>query len=299
MQVNLIREIHTKEKEPINVVKYNSTGNYLLCAGNDRIIRLLNSKSGAYIREYMAHSYEIMDLDIVADSTRFASCGGDRFVHVWDVSTGKVIRKFGSHLARVNTVRYNEDSSILASGSFDSKVRLWDCRSNSSGPVQVLNEAKDSVSTIDIIEDKIIAGSTDGNLRTYDIRNGKIFTDSFTHPITSIWTSKSGAFALVSVLHTSNHLLDLETGDILKSYSGKQNTNYRLRSCLDCMERFVISGSEDGKILLWDMEAGEQLSSIPTPNKSIVSDIVSHPSSDHFAATTTHGDVLVYQYDKT
>ncbi|WBW72785.1 WD repeat protein, MAPK organizer 1 (MORG1) family Wdr83-like [Schizosaccharomyces osmophilus] len=299
MQVNLIRQIPTNEKEPLNAIKYNSTGNYLLCAGNDRVVRLLNSKTGAYIREYMAHSFEVMDLDIVTDSTRFASCGGDRFVHVWDVSTGKVIRKFGSHLARVNTVRYNEDSSILASGSFDSKVRLWDCRSNSSIPVQVLNEAKDSVSTIDIKEDQIIAGSTDGNIRTYDVRNGKILTDSFTNPITSIWTSKTGAFALVSVLHNSNHLLDLETGGILKSYSGKKNTNYRLRSCLDYMEHYVISGSEDGKILIWDMESGEQLTSISTPNMSIVSDIVSHPSSDSFAATTTHGDVLVYQCLKT
>jgi mitogen-activated protein kinase organizer 1 len=40
-----------------------------------------------------------------------------------------------------------------------------------------LSEAKDSISSITVLGPEILAGSVDGRLRTYDIRQGKIATD--------------------------------------------------------------------------------------------------------------------------
>ena len=62
-------------------------------------------------------------------------------------------------------------------GSFDATVRLWDCKSQSTKPIQVLDESKDSVSSLHIAGHEIVTGSVDGRVRLYDLRMGQIYVD--------------------------------------------------------------------------------------------------------------------------
>lgn len=135
------------------------------------------------------------------DNTRLASCGGDRSVFLWDVGTAATVKRFSGHNARVNAVAFNEESSILASGasctlnrtpvnaqtlnfvwllgSFDASVRLWDLKSQQSKPIQVLEDAKDSITSLLVADSYILSGCVDGHVRTYDIRNGQLVSDFF------------------------------------------------------------------------------------------------------------------------
>lgn len=101
---------------PINVVVYNSTGQYVLTGSNDRTIDLWNPGTLSHIRSFTGHGYEVLDLSVNADSSLFASCGGDRAVYVWDVVAGRIVRRFHGHMQRVNAVAFNRDASVLASG---------------------------------------------------------------------------------------------------------------------------------------------------------------------------------------
>lgn len=59
----------------------------------------------------------------------------------------------------VNCVRYNADSSVLLSGSYDKTVRAWDIRArNAYMPIQVLDDFKDSVTSLVVSDHEIIAG---------------------------------------------------------------------------------------------------------------------------------------------
>jgi mitogen-activated protein kinase organizer 1 len=51
------------------------------------------------------------------------------------------------------------------------------CRSQNRIPIQVLEDAKDSVTSVQIKNYEIITGSVDGKLRTYDLRAGLLSTD--------------------------------------------------------------------------------------------------------------------------
>ena len=66
---------------------------------------------------------------------------------------------------------------MVVSGSYDATVRLWDCKSQSTKPIQVLEEARDSVSTLHVLGHEIVTGSVDGRLRIYDLRMGMMFAD--------------------------------------------------------------------------------------------------------------------------
>mgnify|MGYP001588586432 FL=1 len=54
-----------------------------------------------------------------------------------------------------------------------------ECRSQQRMPIQVLEEAKDSVTSLVVQGHLVITGSVDGFVRTYDIRQGELRTDFF------------------------------------------------------------------------------------------------------------------------
>lgn len=56
-------------------------------------------------------------------------------------------------------------------------VRLWDMRARQRLPLQILDDAKDSVVDIYISGDRIYTASVDGYLRTYDLRAGQLRQD--------------------------------------------------------------------------------------------------------------------------
>lgn len=124
---------------------------------------------------------------------------------MWDVVSAKTKCRLSGHTSKVFAVEFNVDSSVLASGAFahrpppadrtnktitgsyDATVRLWDLRSQNRAPIQVLNEAKDSVQALYISATTVIAGSVDGHVRTYDLRKGELRSDFVggTSPVSS------------------------------------------------------------------------------------------------------------------
>ncbi|NXF56515.1 WDR83 protein, partial [Oceanites oceanicus] len=138
-------------------------------------------------------------------------------------------------------------------GSIDSTIRCWDCRSRRPDPVQVLDEAKDGVSSVKVSDHEILSGSVDGRVRRYDLRAGQLYSDYVGSPITSVCFSKDGQCALAASLDSTLRLLDKETGELLGEYTGHRSTAYRLDCVLSERDTHVGSASEDGNIYFWDL----------------------------------------------
>lgn len=249
-------------------VKFNKNGQYALSGGNDRTIRLWNPSKGTQIKVYKGHSYEVLDLDVGADNSRIASCGEDKQPFLWDVSTGNVIRRFRGHASRINCIKFNADSSVLITGSYDRTVKIWDCKSNTYDPIQSLDEAKDSISSIYISGFEIVSASIDGCVRKYDIRAGRLSTDNVgckiyyyvefrlslsTDPVTSVSLSHDENCILTSTLDSTLRLFDKNSGELLGTYKGHVNTNFKIDSCFTNSDAYVISGSENHSIYFWSL----------------------------------------------
>lgn len=122
---------------------------------------------------------------------------------LWEVASQQVVTKFSGHNGKVNAVSFNEEETVLASGSADMSVRLWDLksvalparerdkgahseltsllvnRSQQRLPLMVLEDGRDSITSLLIRGSTLIAGSVDGHVRTYDLRQGELRTDFF------------------------------------------------------------------------------------------------------------------------
>lgn len=53
---------------------------------------------------------------------------------------------------------YTFSSIFMYLGSYDSSVRVWDCKARTYDPVQVLNEAKDSITSLQLTSSEILTG---------------------------------------------------------------------------------------------------------------------------------------------
>jgi mitogen-activated protein kinase organizer 1 len=97
----------------------------------------------------------------------------------WDVPTSSIIKRYTGHNGRINSVAFNAESTVLASGSFDATIRLWDVKSQQGRPIQILQEARDSITCVVLGDREIVASSVDGHVRTYDLRMGELRADFF------------------------------------------------------------------------------------------------------------------------
>lgn len=194
------------------------------------------------------------------------------------MSTAKTLRRFEGHWARVNCVDFNDDGSVMASGSYDATVRLWDVKSQSKKAIQTLEDASDSVSSAHIVGHEVVVGSVDGRVRNYDIRMGKCFVDLIGFPVTSVMQSSDGNAVLVSALDGGVRLMDKINGQMLQSYRGHLNKDFRVRSCFGDRDKYVVSGSEDGIIWVYDFLEGTVVEKLEAHGGKVISGVAYNPA---------------------
>lgn len=143
-------------------------------------------------------------------------------------------------------------------------------KSQQKMPIQILEEAKDSVTSIIISGSSIFTGCVDGHVRHYDVRGGTITDDFFegeplktvslevhrrgciTAPVTSMVLTREGESLLVSTLDSTIRKVDLTNGTLLQKFRGHMNEKHRIQACLTDSERWLVSGDETGDLVTWD-----------------------------------------------
>lgn len=278
---------------PIHAVTFSHDGKYCLTAGHDRTVRLWNPTRIDPVHAAVAHSkrdpassspleqippalpiqsyadghsHPVSSLAIDDLSTTLLS-SSDRALVVTDVITRRLKRRFVGHTGRINTVACSKGSDVFLSGSYDGTVRLWDGRSFDSRPMMVLDESKDSVTSLHVRQQdsdetavEIVTGSVDGTIRTYDLRRGEMRCDDLGGDIavTSVTTTADGLCNVVSCLDGRIHVLERRTGESLMTFGGGHTAGrYSLQSHVTANDGYVVSGSEDGAVVLYEIRTGK------------------------------------------
>jgi len=208
--------------------------------------------------------------------------------------SGKSWHTFRGHEHRINTISFNQDSTVLASGSYDKMVKLWDCKGRGHQPIQTLSDSSDSISSLVIQDNQIFVGSIDGKLRSYDLRMGTVTTDHICQPITSVAISYDSNCLLVSSLDGIIRLFDKLTGQLLAEYKGHTNKTYKIESCLNNNETYVVSGSEDSVIYFWSLVDTNIVHRLKGHSKEVMS-VVFHPSDLCLLSASTDSTIKVWK----
>lgn len=280
---------------PVLAVRFNKTGTYCLSAGRDRTIKLWNPHRGVNIKTYTGHGYDVRDVAVSSDNSRFASVGGDRQLFLWDVSTGQTIRKFGGHDGVINSVAYSPNNEVLVTGGYDQAVKVWDTRTRAFTALQVMRAFGDSVTSVVVTTSaEIVGGSVDGTVRRFDVRMGLEVADSVGAAVTSVSVSGDGLCVLASCMEGTLKLLDKSGGDLLASYSGHKHASYSLDSCFTPSDAHVVSGSEDGKVFYWELVEAT-ISKSFVAHSGPVCTVAVHPDGSMLLTGGTDGAVNVWK----
>lgn len=273
----LVHEQNCKQGA-VRAVRFNVDGLYCLSCGSDKSVKLWNPHRLLLLKSYVGHGYEVLDAQSSCDNSQICSGGMDKTVMVFDVSTGKSLRKYRGHAGTVNCVKFNEESSLVLSGSIDSTVKIWDLKSRKMDPVQVLDEAKDGVTCIQVSDHEVLTSSADGRIRRYDLRMGRLYADLIGKSVTSVTFTRDGQCVLASTLDSSLKLMDKDSGEMLNEYTGHRNTDYRIDNCLNSKDTHVLSGSEDGTIYIWDLVEAKVIQKLVHEGQKVVHSLTYHPS---------------------
>lgn len=135
--------------------------------------------------------------------SQIISSGVDKTVILWDVVKKQPLRRLRGHVGKITSIVFNEESTMALSGSYDNSVMCWDIKSRQYAPVQVnrnkfvfccgdisahliiflliylqvLKEARDCITSVNVTDHEILTSSLDCRIRIYDIRMGSIIVD--------------------------------------------------------------------------------------------------------------------------
>lgn len=136
---------------PVNVIRFSHTGRFLASGSDDKVIALLELKSGVgqlsfgssdgpnienwkAVLSLRGHSAGITDLSWSPDDDLLASCSLDSTVIIWDAITGQLKHTLSEHTSFVKGVAWDPMGRYFASQSDDRSVIIWD--RNSWQPVK-------------------------------------------------------------------------------------------------------------------------------------------------------------------
>ncbi|RWS13740.1 U3 small nucleolar RNA-associated protein 15-like protein [Dinothrombium tinctorium] len=251
-----------KEYGAINALDLNESSNQMLVNSVSKIT-LYNYNNMETVRSYntMTHfsvygaNYRKSDYKLIVAGTEEGK------INIYDVKTSKPLKFLSDnpknkHLAPVHCVRFLSDHQIL-SVSDDKSIKLWDLASgsliNDIGSGDASSQIKphtDYVRCACVIDETILAsGSYDHKVKIWDPRDSSEvpkFSFSFDSPVESLIARNS---LLIGCAGKTIKVFDLIAGKILKTLN---NTHSKTITCLCNYDQYVLSGSLDGNIKVYD-----------------------------------------------
>lgn len=182
---------------------------------------------------------------------------------------------------------------MAVSGSVDNTIAFWDTLSRRQEPVQVLKDAKDTITSLQINSHEILTTSVDCHVRLYDIRMGRITSDFIGDIVTFGSLTHDGQCYVLSTSNSQIKLFDKDSGELLNTFSGHISKDYSLENCVNAKDSQVISGSATGEIFIWDLISASLIQKlIHNETKPVVS-LSYHPTAT-FLLTACEDEIALW-----
>ncbi|AFZ81121.1 WD-repeat domain-containing protein [Theileria equi strain WA] len=259
---NLIH--HWKAHQSIvSCLAWSSDGKFLVSCGNDGLIILWSPGSDESVLKFEPHSAVATSVAWVPNTWKFLSSGMDKYLMLHEIE--QITREdlkdseitdcmnFGLHKDKgISEGKCTYKGKTLHKWSFESRIRALTI--NKDGTLAIF-------ATIDRV------------LRVWNLIEMKETTSiPESAAITTLTCSKLFNQVLVSVAGNSPvmRLWDIDEKRIVQTYRGHREDRYVLRSAFGGpSESFIVSGSEDAQIYIWNKIFGTLLSVIAAHSSTV------------------------------
>ncbi|MGA7329006.1 MAG: caspase family protein, partial [Rhodomicrobium sp.] len=253
---------------PISAISFTADGNYLLSAGDDKVIRIWDWRAGKTLRTLRGQSEvgyggAIYTIALSPDGRLLAVAGfigstdeGDRCcgdIRLYSLETDQILTLLKGHESRVIELAFSPDGKYLISGAKDNSAIIWDVASAKLR--QRLHGHTDAIYGVGFSPDgkRAITGSFDKTLR--------------------LWNADDGTLIAVMAGHTE-----------------------RVRSlAVSSKDGRIVSGDYAGEIRIWDGVSGQYVRTLGRQENRVDSVSIS-PDGQTILSTSGEGDGHFTQY---
>jgi len=254
-------------KSMINDVTFTSDGRYLVSAGNDKVVRVWDLKTGKTVRTLRGQigagpEGKIFAMALSPDQ-RWLAVGGwmlNDEIRLYNFPTGELVTLLKGHNDVVNGLAFSPDSRYLVSGSADNNAIIWDI--NQQQRLHTLTGHTNDIYAVAFTPDskRVVTGSYDHSLRLWRVASGELIAKLQGHSdkVYSVAISPiDGTIASGSKDHTIR-LWDGVTGQFIKTLANQGTQVGSLSFSPD--GGYLVSGVGQGEVChLWSYPSGKEI----------------------------------------
>ncbi|KAI0091350.1 WD40-repeat-containing domain protein [Irpex rosettiformis] len=275
------------EPRQITGIAFDDRGDQVLTASEDETFRLYNCKTGKPLKTLYSKKYGVDLPRFTHKNTAIlhASTKEDDTVRYHSLHDNKYLQYFRGHKDKVISLEMSPIDDGFMSGSMDKTVRLWDLRSpncrgllNLPAPPIVAYDATGLVFAVAVNQYARILVYDQAN---FDKAPFLVITlddptlSQISYPprpifVTSLAFSSNGKYLLVGCSGNAHYIMDSFEGHLLAKLEGHVGLERRKIMAKETMEpskgisgeevcwtpdsKFVLSGSLDGRVVVWDVQ---------------------------------------------
>lgn len=242
-----------------------------------------------------SHRFCLFSIQFSPDSNEILCGSSDKCIYIYDLLKNQVSLRIPAHDDDINAVSYLEEdnNNTILSGSDDFLCKVWDRRqlASNSKPIGIMIGHSEGITHISSKNDGryFISNGKDHCIKLWDLR--KMQTN-----LTSLRRRRRSALDYRDLRNISraNQSDDIDLS--IMTYRGHKVFQTLIRAYFSPREtgqKYIYSGSYDGKCYVYDVLTGKIVSEIKA-HKATIRDLSWHPYEPLICTTSWDGKVKLH-----
>lgn len=275
-------------------VCFSPDGKWLASGSKDCTVIIWDTTNFNIKCKFIGHTEPISNMYWNPDGTQLLTCSNDKSIRLWDIKTENILYIYEGHTEGVTSCAWLPCGTKFVSAGLDKRIFLWSINNKI-----ILQYPCSRVIDLAISKNgtRLITANYEKKIQVFNVGTGsEIYSIDEVDFITSLCLSNDSRYALVNLRSIQEiHLWDLEEKQLIHKYTGQKQGRFVIRSCFGGLnQNFIVSGSEDGNIYIWNRNK-EQIVSILTGHTELVNSVAWHPTRNLLVSSSDDNTIRCWE----